>query len=400
MLGISRQFMFRAAGLLPLAASLASLASGCSSDSPVHGDPGDDGEPDGGFTGSIRTDGSVPSAHETGTQCGDGKDNDKNGKTDCDDPSCASAAKCDTNKPPVVTTNDGGDDACSTARSDGVPHKLPVDVVWVIDDSASMLDDITRVQQNMATFAQSLVQAGLDDYHIIVLNEPALTLGAPWNAAALGVDASRFFPLSVVAWNDCFTPALSAFSMYSADLRPEAALHFIMVTDDNSLMLWPSFKGQMDSLLGGKAYTVHAIVDPPQHCLGSTRPGTVYWDAAAATGGQQRSICEADWLPTFKALEDSIQSTAIIACQYDIPEPSDGQIYDRSAVNVQHVLGDTITPFKRKASVDDCGAEPGWYYDDPKNPTQVLLCPAACTMVESAGGSINIDFVCESMVYI
>jgi hypothetical protein len=299
-------------------------------------------------------------------------------------------------------TGTGSNDpnACSTAHGEGLSRKLPVDVVWVIDDSLSMLDDITRIQDNMAAFAQSLVQAGLDDYHIIVLNEPTLTLGAPWDASALGLDASRFFPVSVVAWNDCFTPALVSFDMYSANLRPDAALHFIMVTDDNSLMQWSDFKTQMEADLGGRKFTVHAIVDPPEHCLGSTQPGTAYWEAAMDTGGQQRSICEADWLPTFTALESSIQSTAVIPCQYQIPVPSDGQTYDRSAVNVQHVLDGTSTPFKRKASSADCGSETGWYYDDPTDPTQVLLCPAACALTDKQGGSINIDFVCNGQVFL
>ncbi len=64
------------------------------------------------------------------------------------------------------------------------------------------------------------------------------------------------------------------------------------------------------------------------------------------------------------------------------------------------VLDDTSTPFKRKSSVDDCGTDTGWYYDDPDAPTQVLLCPAACDLTDQQGGSINIDFVCNGQVFL
>ncbi|MDB4984996.1 MAG: hypothetical protein JWN04_174 [Myxococcaceae bacterium] len=387
MLGLSRDFMSGASALL----SLFLLA--CSAD--PTGQDGTPEEPSDG--GTTHSDGGA-STRETALQCADGLDNDHNGKIDCADPSCKVAQNCGSSAGRGdAGTSIAGDasDACSTIHGDGLARKLPVDIVWVIDDSLSMLDDITRIQQNMATFADSLIQAGLDDYHIVVLNEPSLTLGAPWDANTLKLDATRFFPVSVVAWNDCFTPVLASFSMWSADIRPEAALHFIMVTDDNSLMQWPDFKMQMDTLLGGRKFTVHALVDPPQHCLGSTQPGTVYWEAAMATGGQQRSICEADWLPTFTAIESSIQTTAVIPCEYDIPVPSDGQTYNRSDVNVQHVLDGTATRFKRKLKLEDCGSETGWYYDDVLAPTQVLLCPAACALTDQQGGSVDIEFVCD-----
>lgn len=378
-----------------------SVVFGCSSDDSPAGSDSPAGEQDTEDGGTTRRDAGNAPTKETGAQCDDGLDNDKNGKTDCEEPACKSAASCAGDAgPKVIYSNDGGDDACSTARADGEPRKAPVDVVWVIDDSFSMLDDIMRVQQNMASFAKSLIDVGLDDYHIVVLNEPTLTLAAPWDAMALGLDPARFFPHPVVAFNDCFTPTVLTAADWSADLRPDAALHFIMVTDDNSLMSWSDFKAQMDPLLGGRDFTVHAIVDPPQHCLTSTQPGTAYLEAAMATGGTQASICEADWTPTFTAIEDSIQTSAIIPCAYEIPEPSGGQMYDRTSVNVQHVLDGMSAPYKRKDSLDACASEAGWYYDNPETPTQVLLCPAACAEVEQQGGSINIDFVCKAQVYL
>ncbi|MFT3927804.1 MAG: hypothetical protein QM778_35075 [Myxococcales bacterium] len=342
---------------------------------------------DGGGDG----DGDLSDAKETAKQCNDGKDNDDDGLSDCDDSDCEGVKACADN--PGKFVSDSG--ACNTAHGDGVARSAPVDIVWVIDDSFSMLDDIMRVQQNMASFAMSLVKAGLD-YHIVVLNAPA----AAWDAKTLGLEPARFLAVDAVTFNVCYTPAVGSFSSYSSMLRPDAALHFIMVTDDNDVMSWADFKSQMDTLVKGRKYTVHAIVDPPEHCATSTRPGTVYIDGAKATGGVQKSICEADWSPTFTAIENSIQKTAVIPCEYDIPEPTGGETYDRTKVNVLHSLNGTTTPFMRKASMADCGSDKGWYYDNPDDPKQVLLCPMACTFAESEGGSINLEFVCdETMLF-
>ena len=50
--------------------------------------------------------------------------------------------------------------------------------------------------------------------------------------------------------------------------------------------------------------------------------------------------------------------------------------------------------------MNDCGDAQGWYYDNVQNPTQVLLCPAACAFAEKQGGSVDIEFVCnETMLY-
>ena len=42
----------------------------------------------------------------------------------------------------------------------------------------------------------------------------------------------------------------------------------------------------------------------------------------------------------------------------------------------------------------------GWYYNDPNDPTQILLCPYSCDQVEAAseGGSIRIVLGCQTVV--
>jgi hypothetical protein len=45
-----------------------------------------------------------------------------------------------------------------------------------------------------------------------------------------------------------------------------------------------------------------------------------------------------------------------------------------------------------------CGPEGGWYYDDPLNPTRVLVCPATCnTITNDLQGRIDILFGCGTV---
>jgi len=66
-----------------------------------------------------------------------------------------------------------------------------------------------------------------------------------------------------------------------------------------------------------------------------------------------------------------------------------------SQIVVSHEQGGTPTTIPRLASKDAC-ASGGWYYDDPTNPTTVILCPDTCSSI--AGGTITIHFGCLTAI--
>lgn len=337
-------------------------------------------------------DAGAPVSRETGDQCSDGIDNDGDLLADCQDAlDCASDRACRPDSGPLYVD---GMLACQSVGAVGELIKAPVDIVWLIDDSFSMLDDTVAVQNGMRQFAASLLSDDLD-YQIVVVNEPSLVLAPAWDAAALGLDPARFHPVSVVLFNDCLGPTLTSIGMWRQFIRPDSVIHFIAVTDDNSGMQWNQFYTQMRSDLGDRDFTFHAVVSPPDMgCIGATRGGQAYWEGASATGGVQQSICAPDWNPVFTALKDSITSTAVLPCEYDIPAPPNGATFDRNLVNVEHVNGGTTTGFPRRSAASECGGDLGWHYDNIEDPTKILLCPGACDQLETQGGSVNIAFVC------
>lgn len=88
-----------------------------------------------------------------------------------------------------------------------------------------------------------------------------------------------------------------------------------------------------------------------------------------------------------------------VSCQYKIPTPSDGTP-NPDLVNVG------ITPpggmqdvIPRVANAQACQGQPGWYYDNPAAPNQILLCPSSCDLVENSEGVlVDVAIGCETVV--
>ncbi|MEO8906119.1 MAG: vWA domain-containing protein [Polyangiaceae bacterium] len=99
----------------------------------------------------------------------------------------------------------------------------------------------------------------------------------------------------------------------------------------------------------------------------------------------------------FLAALDNIRRTAL-ACDYAIPPPSSGEI-DYGAVNVTFREGSAKPEtFYYVGTPDDCklSATGAWYYDDPKLPTKVVLCPQTCERVSAAAdGKMAVAFGCK-----
>lgn len=74
-----------------------------------------------------------------------------------------------------------------------------------------------------------------------------------------------------------------------------------------------------------------------------------------------------------------------LACEWGIPDPPEGEAFDKDKVNVKATLsGGNEQTIGRVPSEADCArASGGWYYDDPDQPARVLLCPATCTVLEA-----------------
>jgi hypothetical protein len=116
-------------------------------------------------------------------------------------------------------------------------------------------------------------------------------------------------------------------------------------------------------------------------------------DTIAAAGGTTQAFDVTMNTAQFTAAMENIKGQAL-ACEFLIPTPSNPNEFDPLKVNVTYTPGGSNTPENLLQANDaaDCGTEPGWYYDNPVNPTKIFLCPATCTTVQ-ADSAANVKFL-------
>src|SRR4051794_35727469 len=85
-----------------------------------------------------------------GVSTGKGRDAGKDGKGDGD---------VGSDETPDVTRID---DACASIRQDAPTERAAVDVVWVIDTSASMIDDIAQITAQIGNFMKQFESSNAD----------------------------------------------------------------------------------------------------------------------------------------------------------------------------------------------------------------------------------------------
>jgi hypothetical protein len=303
----------------------------------------------------------------------------------------------------AVSGGAGAPEECGSIEQMAERKLGAVDIVWIVDGSPSMLDEIASIQSNLANFAQMIGKAGID-HHVIMLAPVDVADQTP-----LSTDAAhyKFVPAAVDSHN-ALTLLLDQYADYQPFLRADASLHFIVVSDDESFVPAETFKSQMEEK-AGKKFHFHAIASESVDgfaCVGScgipivcggSAPGTQYYALADATGGQKISICVSDWSMVFGPLQSAVIASAPLPCDYTLPAPPRGETLDTNKVNLKFrapSASDQTLP--RAATVQACDKQLAWYYDDPATPKQIRMCPAACDAI-SGGGTVRISLGCATV---
>jgi hypothetical protein len=292
---------------------------------------------------------------------------------------------------------------CGTYTHSAEVKLGPVDIVWIIDGSGSMLDELAAVQQNITNFANMIGQAGID-HRVVMLAPGDVAMTTP-----LGMDPSHYlFVLAPVDSHNALQLLLDLHPQYRPFLRPEAALHFVVVSDDESFLAADAFQTQMEAL-AGKSFTFHAIASEDVNGLpcvgacglpvicGGSAPGRQYYALADATGGERISICIADWSMVFGPLQSAVIASAPLPCDYPLPVPPAGSNLDPNKLNFEYAApASERATFPRADGLSACADKAAWFYDDPGAPTRIQMCPAACELI-GAGGTIEIELGCETV---
>jgi len=197
---------------------------------------------------------------------------------------------------------------------------------------------------------------------------------------------------------------LESIASYRRDHPGRYAL--VLVTDG-----YP--QGCDDDSIDSVKEAVHAVASEiPTYVIGVKNPPLVDEDGKAApdTVSNLAGVAESGGtaspfiidtgdasktLTDFQGAIEKIRGVSI-ACNLKLPLPPDRRTFEKDQVAVGITSGATRTPLSYDES---CSVDAAWHYDDVAAPTEVVLCPAACAMVQSTPeAELGVDFTCEPVI--
>ncbi len=203
------------------------------------------------------------------------------------------------------------------------PIQGMTDIIFTVDWSCSMADDIARVQSNFDVFIATL-QTMDADYHVSVVTDDDGCVNGSQPYIDNTMDAADQTALFDTMLNNYAYGAYTemGFTLLEAAttstnigsggcnedmIRDDATLAMVGVTDEVEqsanpwsyyVSLFQSLKRDADDLV------IHAIAgDYPSGC-GGNEPGQGWYEASVATGGLFLSICATDWASHLEALAE------------------------------------------------------------------------------------------------
>lgn len=307
--------------------------------------------------------------------------------------------------PDIVDTRPDEPEACAVATAEATPATLPVDIIWVIDTSGSMDQETDTVEDKINAFAAFISRSNIDHHVVMIGSNTEVCVPAPLSSGGCpdgDSDRYRHVRRSVDSHN-ALELVSTLYPQYSDFLRVGAQVHIVVVSDDESDWSASRFRVSMrdhrnPGFPGG--FTFHSVVAfgdlPFFGCCGwqgcGAGIGQQYIDLSNVTGGVIAPICQENWDAIFASIADNVVEGSLLPCNFVIPDPGDFLEVDPERVNVLFTPGQgepQVLP--NYDSADDCQGA-GWYYDDPDNPTEVIMCPDSCGFLE---GSVDIEFGCD-----
>lgn len=326
----------------------------------------------------------------------------------------------------VLGVEDGEDCAGVTHEAGSKP--APVDIIWAIDNSGSMVFEAQAVQDNMNRFTDQIAAAGIDA-HVAVISADGppgfipdpdvpipgaldtlqgVCIPAPLGSGNCPEDTNMPGYMRVnfqVQSTDALMRLIEFYPEYKQVLRQKSIKYFAVVTDDESYLTAPEFTTMVEALDPGwlDSWKFFGVFCFDTACFGFPPPcdaaGNVYKELVDQTGGTAGSLClgQMGFGPVFDALAETVIETTELACEWEIPPPPGDEVFRKERVNVQYTPGAGGAPedIYWVETAADCGEKGGWYYDDHEAPTKVQACPSDCSRMKvDFTGKVDIRFGC------
>lgn len=325
---------------------------------------------------------------------------------------------------------DAGDETDLTCAANVVKAEpAKVDILFIVDASGSMSEELQQTQANINTFAQTIGKSGLD-YRVLMIAGDDICVPPPLGGVSCASKPPQFHKVPVhVESTDALTILLDTYDNTTSGggwgnhkapipwrdlVRPEAVKIFVAITDDESEIQDTAFDAALlakkpAGMFGSpqqRNYIFNSIVGwskgtpsmSTATCGTAVNTGLVYQRLSKLTGGLVDSVCEVSYAGVFNNLAKGV--TKRLACQLDMPKDENGDEVDPTKVQVEYTPGDGSDARKlvQVTGPTKCGkVADGWFYDDPDAPTQVILCPKTCTEVsEDTEAEMNVLVGCKA----
>jgi hypothetical protein len=287
-----------------------------------------------------------------------------------------------------------------------------IDVLWVVDNSASMKDEQEQLAQNFGQFFKYLQATGAD-YHIGVISTDVYNpehqgrlLGENYIISANTPDAEAAFAANVnvgtsgkgdeqglrAAELALSEPLLSGRNR--GFLRQQAWLYIIFVSDEDDHSFGPveyhiraleQIKGIGNDGMVKVAAIVGDVPQVPEACRLSqgVRPGVRYAQVSAGSGGPVLSICDDNFSANLDALGFSAAGLKKVFTLTRAPEPGTLAVWVKTSCSTSSLPADLCQQL-----FDDCAGSTselygrvcvmkqtypdGWYYDQESNSVRFL----------------------------
>jgi hypothetical protein len=311
----------------------------------------------------------------------------------------------------------------------------PADVIFAVDNSPSMRDEILWTRENLNSFSKTIAEKGIDPRIVMISCLPGdcdghsnnhgicvdAPLGAPGGCPDGGPYADNNPPgyLHIdlrIPSQKAFNQIISTYADWSGVLRPDAVTHFVVISDDGEEWTAQAFKDALAGLsppvAGYKFHGIFSSLGKEDACaISNTEPcctyaapsgeGVAYKEMVTSTGGVAGDLCAQDFDPVFQQFAAAVIESAKLSCTWEIPPPPAGETLDPGRVNVDFIDGDgQRTTFGRVDGAGDCASvEHGWYYDNAMQPTRILVCPQTCAWIQGKpGAQLDIQFGCATII--
>ncbi|MGC4093790.1 MAG: vWA domain-containing protein [Polyangiaceae bacterium] len=297
--------------------------------------------------------------------------------------------------------------AATMVSATDVTSVQPADIVFAIDSSGSMDQEIVFVRTYMNDFSRQISNSGIDVRVILIADEKAVCIGAPLGSGKCPADTNLPGYVHVaqkVDSHNALNLFISTFPKWKQYLRPNASKSLVVITDDDATTkpyttakAFTTDLSALDTTLFAK-YTVNGVYCFTK-CPEAANIGTVYSDLVQSTQGVGGDLCLQDFQPVFDRLAKQIITTSSsqIACEWSFPSVPTGQTFSGNLVEVRRTDANGSSTLSRVHTATQC-ASGGWYLDNNLNPTKIVACPSTCSSIQNqSSGKIDVTFGCESV---